>query len=166
MRAGWAQEMKTSVVAFDIAQFFPLINHDLLLVILHKYCFDDQLVSFFGSYLVGHTMWYLWNSLLSEPRLADVGVGQGSALSPSLSALLLSLVVHLFYKRFVSPDPRADATLLSDVDNGTIAVHSPSLSQNLPVLRAAYGVIHDLLTALGLVLEYDKLEVYHFTQSP
>jgi hypothetical protein len=27
VKAGWVQSLKTSVVAFDIAQFFPLFNH-------------------------------------------------------------------------------------------------------------------------------------------
>jgi len=34
VRTGWAQGLKTSVIAFDIAQFFPSINHDALMAIL------------------------------------------------------------------------------------------------------------------------------------
>ena len=37
--------------------------------------------------------------------------------------------------------------------------------QNLPKLTVAYGVIYRLLTALGLVLEHDKSEVFHFSRS-
>jgi len=37
--------------------------------------------------------------------------------------------------------------------------------QNLPKLTKAYGIIYRLLTALGLVLEHDKSEVYHFSRS-
>jgi hypothetical protein len=31
VKAGWAQGLKMSVVAFDIAQFFPLLNHEMLM---------------------------------------------------------------------------------------------------------------------------------------
>jgi len=42
-------------------------------------------------------------------------------------------------------------------------MQSTHLVQNLPKLTAAYGVIYCLLMALGLVLEHDKSEVYHFS---
>jgi len=51
------------------------------------------------------------------------------------------------------------------VDNGTILNQSTHLMQNLPKLKLAYGVIFQLLTALGFILEHDKSEVYHFSRS-
>jgi hypothetical protein len=40
------------VVAFDIAQFFPLLNHMMLLAIMGKARFPPEVVWFFSSYLV------------------------------------------------------------------------------------------------------------------
>jgi hypothetical protein len=40
------------MVAFDLAQFFPSINHDVLLSILDKQGFAPEVVAFFNSYLV------------------------------------------------------------------------------------------------------------------
>jgi hypothetical protein len=34
VRAGWAKGLITSIVAFDIAQFFPSINHSVLLEVV------------------------------------------------------------------------------------------------------------------------------------
>jgi retron-type reverse transcriptase len=34
VKAGWARGLKTSVIAFDIAQFFPSLNHGMLIAIL------------------------------------------------------------------------------------------------------------------------------------
>jgi hypothetical protein len=34
VRSGWAEGMETSVVTFDIAQFFPLLNHEVLLEVI------------------------------------------------------------------------------------------------------------------------------------
>ena len=87
VHAGWACKLKTSIVTFDIAQFFPSLNHDVLLKILRVSGFPAQLAPFFASYLVGHQTTYKWGMDSSPPYPADVGVGQGSALSPVLSAL-------------------------------------------------------------------------------
>jgi len=51
VRTGWARGLKTSVIAFDIAQFFPSINHDALMAILRKQGFPPLVVNFFASYL-------------------------------------------------------------------------------------------------------------------
>ena len=82
VKAGWTVGLMTSVVAFDIAQFFPSINHDFLIKVMEKFGFPECLVAFFRSYLVGRKTRYAWNDFISEPFEASVGVGQGSALSP------------------------------------------------------------------------------------
>jgi len=41
--------LKTSVIAFDIAQFFLSINHDALMAILRKQGFPPLVVNFFAS---------------------------------------------------------------------------------------------------------------------
>jgi len=87
IHTGWARGLKTSVIAFDIAQFFPSINHDALMAILRKQGFPPLVVNFFASYLVGRSTSYTWNTVVSDLRLADVRVGQGS-----LPCLLYSLL--------------------------------------------------------------------------
>jgi hypothetical protein len=52
VRLGWAQKLQTSVVAFDVAHFFPLINHQFLLAVLKKQGFHCKVATFFKSYLV------------------------------------------------------------------------------------------------------------------
>jgi hypothetical protein len=52
IHAGWHAKLKISVVAFDLAQLFPSINHDVLLSILDKQGFAPEVVAFFRSYLV------------------------------------------------------------------------------------------------------------------
>jgi len=52
-------------LAFDIAQFFPLLNHQLLPFILDKTGFDPRISSFFSDYLVGRKTQYLWNTFFS-----------------------------------------------------------------------------------------------------
>jgi len=52
VRTGWAKGKKTSVVAFDIAQFLPSLNHAMLLAFLRKQGFSSIVTKFFASYLV------------------------------------------------------------------------------------------------------------------
>ena len=49
---GWVKNLSTSTLAFDIAQFFPLLNHCLLFLIIRKAGFDNHIVSFFTNYLI------------------------------------------------------------------------------------------------------------------
>jgi hypothetical protein len=96
IHAGWMKGLKTSMVAFDIAQFFPSLNHSLLINILKRQGFPGEVVKFFSSYLKDCSTQFLWNGLLSPLFDATVGVGQGSALSPVLSALYNAPVMHGF----------------------------------------------------------------------
>jgi len=41
-----------STLAFDIAQFFPSLNHQLLLLILNKAKFNPRISLFFSNYLI------------------------------------------------------------------------------------------------------------------
>ena len=124
-------------MAFDIAQFFPSINHEMLLAVLAKSGFSPRVVKFFGSYLRGRFTRYAWGSFLSDPLQADVGVGQGSALSPVLSAIILAPLMYLFDKRARG----LDINILSYVDNGTLIAQSPSLGDNCAALVKAYALI-------------------------
>jgi len=161
IHAGWAKKLKTSVAAFDIVQFFPSLNHDVLMVVVEKAGFPPEVGNFFCSYLTGQKTMYKWNDLVSGLFAADIGVGQGSGLSPVLLGLYIGLVLKLF-----SLDPIfKEVQLLLYVDDGTILTQSTHLAQNLPKLKTAYGIIFRLFTALGLVLEHDKSEVYHFSRS-
>jgi hypothetical protein len=93
---------------------------------------------------------------------ADVGMGQGSALSLVKSALYVAPVLAIFNQRAA----HLDITVLSYVDDGMLIVQSKSWDSNLHVLREAYGIMFDLLTEFGLVLEHDKLELFHFSRKP
>ena len=66
IRAGWAKGQKTSMLAFDIAQFFPSLNHKFLLAVLQKMGFLPLVVKFFTSYLVDRFMAYCWNLFKSD----------------------------------------------------------------------------------------------------
>ena len=59
---GWVRNLATSTLVFDISQFFPLLNHQLLTLILGKVGFDPKVVKFFSNYLISRKTQYFWNS--------------------------------------------------------------------------------------------------------
>jgi len=91
---------------------------------------------------------------VSDLRLADVGVGQGRALSPVLSALFITPIMKLFKLQAI----RLGSTLLSYVDDGTAVMQSKSLDNNNAVLKQAYVILFVLFAALGLVLKHNKTD--------
>jgi len=48
--AGWLRQCHTSVIAFDIAQFFPSLNHEFLSICLNKAGLNTNVAGFFNSY--------------------------------------------------------------------------------------------------------------------
>jgi len=118
VRAGWDRGYKTSIVAFDLAQYFPLLNHSGITLILDHMGFVDSVMNFFANYLVGRYTKLFWDNQLSDPFFAAVGIRQGSALSPILSALYLAPVLWKFHSE------RPSDILISYVDDRTIIVQS------------------------------------------
>jgi len=95
IRSGWIKNMSTSTLIFDIAQFFPSLNHQLLTLIMKKVGFNNHVVLFFTNYLVDIKTNYYWNNFMSPIFNVNIGVGQGSALSPILSTLYLSPFIYI-----------------------------------------------------------------------
>ena len=113
---GWIRNNMTTTLSFGIAQFFPLLNHFIFSHILRKVSFNSKVKHFFSNYLVDRKTWYLWNNFSSSFFNVDVGVGQGSALSPILSALYLAPVLHILEKCLKIL--KIPVSILFFVDNG------------------------------------------------
>jgi len=75
MHSGWAKGKTTSMLAFDISQFFSSLNHCLLTLILEKAGLEPRVSSFFANYLVKRKTNYIWNDLISPDFEVNIGVG-------------------------------------------------------------------------------------------
>ena len=126
IQSGWIKGKSTSTLAFDISQFFPSLNHCLLVLILEKAGLDSKVTNFFANYLVRRSTKYLWNNFISPSFMVNVGVGQGSALSPILSTLYLSPLIYILEKRFKNLN--LPISILSFVDDGLFIVQNKSFS--------------------------------------
>jgi len=98
IHTGWAKECHTSVIAFDIAQFFPSLNHSFLSLCLEKAGLNANILKFFQSYYSNRSTTYGWNNFTSQKFTTSVGIGQGSALSSILSAIYLAPIIETFKK--------------------------------------------------------------------
>ena len=140
-----------------------MLNHRLLTLILEKVGLDYKATTFFANYLVRRKTNYLWNNFSSPLFDVNVRVGQGSALSPILSSLYLSLFLYILENRLKNLN--IPVSILSFVDDGLIIAQNKSFNISNSQLFCSYNVLSKLLDSFGLVIEHSKTEIFHFSQS-
>jgi len=151
------------MLAFDIAQFFPSLNHHILTIILEKVGLDPKVALFFMDYLVKRKTNYNWNELSSPIFKVNVGVGQGSALSPILSALYLSPFLYILEKHL--KNQKIPISFISFVDDGLIIAQNKSIVTLNSQLFCSYNILSKLLDKFGLIVEHSKTDIFHFNRS-
>jgi len=163
IQSGWVKNLSTSTLTFDIAQFFSSLNHYLLTLILKKAGFASYVISFFTNYLVGRKTNYSWNNFMSPIFDVNVGVSQGSMLSPILSALYLSLLLYILEKHL--KNLKIPISIILFVDDGLFISQSKSFHISNCHLFCSYNIISKLLEKFGLIVEHSKTEIFHFNRS-
>ena len=158
----WVKNMSTSTLAFDISQFFPFLNHCLLSLILKKAGLDPLVVQFFSSYLVNRSTQYVLNCFSSHFVDVNVRVGQGSALSPILSALYLASFLHILEKHLKNLN--LQISLLSFIDNSLLITQSKLFEFSNACFFCSYNVGLNFLTKFGLQVKHLKTKVFHFSK--
>ena len=163
IQAGWVKNLSTSTLAFDITQFFPLLNHRLLSLIMKKASFEHHVISFFANYLVDRRTNYLWNNFSSHTFCINVGVGQGSALSPILSTLYLSPFIYIPENHL--ENLKIPTFFIFFVDDGLFISQSNSIDISNSCFYCSYNILTNLLEKFGLVVKHSKTEVFYFNRS-
>ena len=163
IQSGWARGRATSSLAFDISQFFPSLNHRLLVLILEKARLDSKVMAFFANYLIQRSTKYLWNNLSSPLLEVNVGVSQGSVLLPILSTLYLSPFLYILENRFKNLN--IPISILLFVDDGLLIVQNKSFIISNSHIFCSYNILSKLLDSFGLAIEHSKTEIFHFSRS-
>lgn len=101
----------------------------------------------------------------SPPFQTDVGVGQGSSLSPILSAIYFAPVIRIWEKRINSLSIPIPASALSFVDDGLLISQEKNSEKTNATLYAGFNILSPILRDFGLVVEHAKSEVFHFTRA-
>ena len=159
---GWIRNIPTSILTFDISQFFLSLNHCLLTLILEKAGFNSRVVKFFSNYLVSRRTQYFWNSFSLPFFNVNVGVGQGLALSPILSALYLASFLHILENHL--KNLKISVSMLSFINDGLLVAQNKSISFSNSLLFCSYNIISNLLSKFSLLVEYSKIKVFHFSR--
>ena len=115
------------------------------------------------DFLVRRKTNYLWNEFFSPTYKVNVGVGQGSTLSPILSALYLSPLLYILEKHLKNLN--ITVSLISFVDDGLIISQNKSIDVSNLQLFYSYNVLSRLLIKFGLNIEHSKTEMFHFNRS-
>ena len=162
---GWTKECHMSVIAFDIAQFFPSLNHNFLSLCLAKAGLNTNILNFFRSYHSNRYTTYAWNNFTSQKCATSVEVGQGSALSPILSAIYLAPIIKTFKKRIKNLKEKIHTDILSFVDDGLLISQEKSYELSSAFFLSSYNMISKIFSDAGLIMEHSKSEVFHFTRA-
>jgi len=163
IQSGWTKNKSTSTLAFDISQFFLSLNHRLLIQIICIVGLDTRVVNFFSKYLIDRKTNYLWNSFSSSIFNINVGVGQGLALSPILSALYLSPFLYILEKQL--KDLKIPISIISFIDDDLLISQDKSFDMSNLHPFCSYNVMSNLLDKFGLIVEHSKTEVFYFYRS-
>jgi len=163
IHSGWVKNKTTSILAFDIAQFFPSLNYHLLTLSLKEVGFDPRVISFPADFLIQRKTKYQWNEFSSPLYEVNVGVGQESALSPILSALYLSPLLYILEKHLNSLN--IPVSLISFVNDGLFISQNKSITISNVQLFYSYNVLLGLLKKFGLSIKHSKTETFHFNRS-
>ena len=125
--------------------------------------FDQCISFFFADYLVNRKTNYSWTSFSSPTFNINVGVGQGSVLSPILSALYLLPFIYILENWL--KNLKIPTSFIFFVDDGLFISQSNSIDISISCLYCSYDVLTNLLEKFGLVVEHSKTEIFHFNRS-
>jgi retron-type reverse transcriptase len=146
------------VLLLDISRFFDHLNPATTVATLADLGVDPSTCAWVHSFMTEHTLRLTFNGDQSDPFRQDVGVPQGSPLSPILTALYTSPILCEALS-WSSQD------LNLYVDDGCIYTAAPTFSTVAQQLAAAASILLSWLRRLGLTVDADKTELMFFHRS-
>ena len=94
-----------------------------------------------------------------------MGVGQGSALFSILSVIYFMPIIKTFKERIKNLKENIPTDILSFVNNGLLISQEKSYSLSSFFLLCSYNIMSKILLDAGLIMEYNKTELFHFTRA-
>ena len=141
IHVGQLKQCHTSIIAFDIAQFFLSLNYKLLSTCLKKAGLNTNIIGFFNDYHSNCSTTYTWNNFSSPAFNTSVGVGQGSALSFIFSAIYLAPIIKIFKKRIKNLKENILTDILSFINNSLLISQEKSYSLSSSFLLCSYNIV-------------------------
>jgi Reverse transcriptase (RNA-dependent DNA polymerase) len=142
---------------FDIQGFFDNVNHSRLSALVHSLGFSPQICNWTSSFLRDRTVRLRFNNYSLEDIELEMGTPQGSPISPILSIIYASPLLHLARSW-------ANATFLMYIDDGNIFARAPTYHILAQRLRDCYTACHTWCQMAGLTIEPEKTEILFFSR--
>lgn len=138
----------------DISQAFPTVPHPTLFFKLRQYGLPPILTNWLQSFLSNRTTTLSFDDYTSPPQPVSLGIPQGSPLSPILYLLFNSDLLHL------STSPSSPTS--GFIDDTAKLVISPSVNDNLKILRPFLQDADTWGTTNGSHFDFGKFQLIHF----
>ena len=145
----------TGLLLFDIQGYFDHVNHERLTQIVSDLGFAPEIVSWCRSFLSDRTVRLRFNGRTSDPFDYVVGTPQGSPVSPVLSTIYTSPLLHKMREW-------TNSSLGMYIDDGAIFACGRSWKAVVKALQDNYAVCIDWLMRSGLDVEPEKTELIFF----
>jgi Reverse transcriptase (RNA-dependent DNA polymerase) len=144
-----------AVLLFDISRFFDNLDPNLTSATLQDLGVDSATIQWVRSFMTDRTARLSFNDHVSAPFTPTHGTPQGSPLSPILSALTTSPLLHqsLHFGK-------GDLTLY--VDDGCLYASGPTFISALAKVTRLFETVLMLLSRMGLDVDPEKTEVMFF----
>ncbi len=147
----------SGVLLFDICGFFDNVNRARLAQVVEDLGFAPSLVAWTRSFISERTVQLCFNSLLSDPFESNVGTPQGSPVSPVLSVLYTSSLLHKVRNW-------QHLSLSMYVNDGLLFACGNTWEEVTENLTRGYIECAAWLESSGLVIEPDKTKLLFFRQ--
>ena len=155
IQSAHATSLTLGMVLFDVKGFFDFINHGRMIGILDALGFGPEVVEWAHSFLTNRKIRLRFNAITLDKRVQEVGVPQGSPLSPVLSILYTSGLPHKMKSW-------SNSSLGMYVDDGMLFACTSEWAEVQSLLRDRYSVCEEWLSRAGLSIEPDKTEAIFF----
>jgi Reverse transcriptase (RNA-dependent DNA polymerase) len=147
--------LRTGLLLFDIQGYFNNINHERLIQVFASLGFVPELVQWCHSFLKDRLVRLRFNGRSSDPFEFSVGTPQGSPVSPVLSMIYTSPLLHKMRSW-------TNTSLGMYVDDGAIFSCGRQWEDIENSLCEGYTTCLDWLTRAGLSAELEKMELIYF----
>jgi hypothetical protein len=119
--------------------------------------FPAEICKWIASFLSDRAVHLCFNNFTSDDIKIELGTPQGSPLSPILSSIYTSPLLHLM-------KTWDDTTLLMYINDGDIFARAPLYQALATRLVAFYSRCHNWCRQAGLTIEPEKTEIFFFSR--
>jgi hypothetical protein len=155
IEAAHRSKLRAGLLLFDIQGYFDHINHNRLIQAFANLGFAPELVKWCQSFLKDRTIKLRFNGETLDVFDFAVGTPQGSPVSPVLSTIYTSSLLHKM-------KDWTNASLGMYIDDGAIFTCGDNWEKIEATMRDGYSACLDWLTRAGLNVEPDKTELIFF----